>query len=134
MVANTNLNEEKHEDKAAPDKQAEITSMIEETRDMAKQTLKMTKKIKSYIFFLQVFNLLKLLLILTPIIAAWVYLPRLIEDFKVNPQALMESSFLTPYIEGIVGSAASKLDPSSIDLNKIDVDKLPPEYKNLLKK
>ncbi len=128
MVVKTNLNEDKQEEKDAPDKQAEITSIIEETRDMAKQTLKMTKKIKSYIFFLQIFTLLKLLLILTPIIAAWIYLPRLIEDFKVNPQALMESSFLAPYIEGIVGTAASKLDPSSID-----IDKLPPEYKNLLK-
>ena len=134
MVVNTNLNEDKQEEKDAPDQRAEIASIIEETRDMAKQTLKMTKKIKSYIFFLQIFTLLKLLLILTPIIVAWIYLPRLIEDFKVNPQALMESSFLTPYIEGIVGTAASKFDPSSIDFNKIDIDKLPPEYRNLLKK
>ena len=118
MVVNTNLNEDKQEEKDVPDKQAEIASIIEETRDMAKQTLKMTKKIKSYMFFMQLFNLLKLLLILTPIIVAWIYLPRLIEDFKVNPQALMESSFLAPYIEGIMDTAASKFDPSSIDLNK----------------
>ena len=134
MVVNTNLNEDNNKEKDAPDKQAEIASIIEETRDMAKQTLKLTKKIKSYIFFLQLFNLIKLLLILTPIIVAWIYLPRIIEDYKANPQALMENFFLTPYIEGIVGSAASKLDPSNIDLNKIDLDKIPPEYKNLLNK
>jgi hypothetical protein len=134
MVVNTNLNKDSQAEEKAPDQNAEIASIIKETRDMAKQTLKMTKKIKSYIFLQQVFTFLKLFLILIPIIAAWVYLPRLIEDFKANPQALMESSFLAPYIEGIVGTAASKLDPTSIDLNKIDIDKLPPEYRNLLKK
>ncbi len=133
MVVNTKLNKDNQEDKIASKQETEITSMIEETRDMAKQTLKLTKKIKSYIFFLQLFTLLKLLLILTPIIVAWIYIPRLIEDFKVNPQALMENSFFSPYIEGIVDTAANKFDPSSIDLNKIDIDKLPPEYKNLLK-
>ncbi len=133
MVVNTNLNKDNQEDKIASKQETEITSMIEETRDMAKQTLKLTKKIKSYIFFLQLFTLLKLLLVLTPIIVAWIYIPRLIEDFKVNPQSLMENSFLSPYIEAIVESAAGKFDPAGIDLNKIDIDKLPPEYKNLLK-
>ena len=133
MVVNTNLDKDNLDGKNASNQHAEIASIIEETRDMAKKNLKMTKKIKSYIFFLQIFNLLKLLLILTPIIVAWIYLPRLIEDFKVNPQTLIENSFLSPYIEGIVDTAASKFDPASIDLNKIDIDKLPPEYKNLLK-
>ncbi|MCD4761460.1 hypothetical protein K8R32_00695 [bacterium] len=129
MVVNTNLNKNDQADKTTSDKPAEIASVIEETRDMTKEILKLTKKIKAYILFQQVFTFLKLLLIIAPIIAAWIYLPRLIDDFKVNPQALIESSFFAPYIEGIVGTAAEKLDPSNIDL-----DKLPSEYKNLLKK
>lgn len=124
MVVNTNLNKENQADKTAPDKHTEIAAVIEETRDMTKEILKLTKKIKSYILFQQIFTFLKLLLIIAPIIAAWIYLPRLINDFKVNPQALIENSFLAPYIEGIVGTAADKIDFSNIDLNKIDIDKL----------
>lgn len=64
------------------EKQAETKSLLEENLKVSKATLKLMEKTRKYIFWSQVANWLKLIMIIAPIILAILYLPSLFEKWR----------------------------------------------------
>lgn len=62
--------------------QGETKRLLEENLKISKATLKAVEKTRKYIFWNQILNWLKLILIIAPIIFAILYLPPLIEKLQ----------------------------------------------------
>jgi len=60
----------------------ELSKLIEENIKLNKEMHVMVKKTATYVKWLRVMDFVKLLLILIPLIAAWIYLPQLLESFS----------------------------------------------------
>lgn len=60
----------------------ELSKLLEENLKLNKEIHGMVKKTALYIKWLRVMDILKLLLILIPLIAAWIYLPQLIQSIS----------------------------------------------------
>jgi len=67
----------------------EIKKLLEENLRLAAETHKMVKKIKSYMFWQNVWNFLKILIIVVPIIIGIIYLPPLLKGVFQQYQSLL---------------------------------------------
>jgi hypothetical protein len=131
-------NEEDELDKPAAEKEEKSSGpahqgskddyILEELKKNSDEILRLTKKIHNFVIWTRIFAVVKLLIILTPLVLAIIYVPRLLDD----PGALLKNSWLDAYIDNIVDSAADKIDPDRIDTSDIDLDRLPPEVRRLL--
>lgn len=63
-----------------PMTEQEISNLLEENLKLNKEIHQLVKKTAVYIKWLRVMDFVKLLLILVPLIAAWIYLPQIIES------------------------------------------------------
>lgn len=106
----------------------ELKKILEENLKLTEEIHKMTKGIKSFVLWQRIFGALKILIIVVPIILAAIFIPRLIEDVKSNPEKIISNPLIEAYLGGIIDSAAQKAD-----MNKIDLEKIPQEYQKYLK-
>lgn len=112
---------------AIPNKKNDLQELLEQNLEISQQILKISKKLNSYVRFMRIMGFVKILLILTPLIVAYIYVPKLIDQFKDNPSSYVDM-ILDSYMGGIINSATKNID------NNIDPNNIPPEYKELLKK
>jgi hypothetical protein len=61
-------------------KEKDIKKLVEENIKLSEEILEISKKTKRYIFFQQIYGVIKLLIIVVPIILGIIYLPPLLED------------------------------------------------------
>ncbi len=106
----------------------QVKKILEENLKLTKEIYKMTKSIKSFVLWQRIFGALKILIIVTPIILGIIFIPRLIENVKNNPEGLLSHPLIDAYLGGIIDSAAQK-----IDVNNIDPESVPAEYRKYLK-
>lgn len=59
----------------------EIKKLLEENIALTKEVRTLVSKTETYIKWLRISDVLKILLIVLPLIAAWVYLPDIIKSF-----------------------------------------------------
>ncbi len=76
------------------EEKADIAKLLEETRDLARETRDLAAKTHNYIKWVRVMDFIKVLLIVLPIIAAWLYLPSLINLFSAGYGDLLPSGLL----------------------------------------
>lgn len=60
----------------------EISNLLEENLKLNKEIYQLVKKTATYIRWLRVMDFVKLFLIIVPLIAAWIYLPQLIQTLS----------------------------------------------------
>lgn len=97
-----------------------IREIAEKNLAISEETLKKTKYIKGYVVFAQVMSVIKVVLVIVPIVLGILYLPSLLKS-------------ITPIFGQVVGvykellgmkqesdAVLDKIDPSKIDVNKID--------------
>lgn len=62
----------------------EIKKLLEENIALTKEVRTLVSKTETYIKWLRISDVLKILLIVLPLIAAWVYLPDIIKSFTAG--------------------------------------------------
>jgi len=62
----------------------EMQKMVEENLALTKEVRAIVAKTDSYIKWLRISDVLKILLIVLPLIAAWVYLPDILQSFTTG--------------------------------------------------
>ena len=67
----------------------QIKKLLEKNLELNAEIYEMVKSIKSYVFWARIFGILKILIILVPIIIAFIYLPPLFKDLFVQYQDLL---------------------------------------------
>jgi len=58
----------------------EVKKILEKNQEMITETLELSRKMKKYMLFQQVFGVLRLLIIMIPIILSIIYLPPLLKS------------------------------------------------------
>ena len=89
-----NMNEEidkmlKQKSSAGGD--SEIKKLLERNLEMTIETHKMVKKIKSHMFWQQVFGVLKILIIVVPLVIGIMYLPPLLDKIFSQYNELLQN-------------------------------------------
>lgn len=72
----------------------ELQKILEENLALTKEIRALTAKTESYIKWLRVSDVLKLLLIILPLIAAWIYLPDIIQSFTAGYGSIIPEGFM----------------------------------------
>jgi hypothetical protein len=108
----------------------EIKKLLEENLKLTKEIYAMTKKIKSFITFQKVMSFVYFLLIVVPLILGIIFLPPLLKNVYSQYSELLGGEGGINIESLLKGGQA----PAGIDLNNIDVKKLPPELQKYLKK
>lgn len=106
----------------------EIKKLLEQNLEYTKETYRLTKKIKSYITFQKVMSVIYILLIVAPIIIGIIYLPPLLKgvfDQYKDVLGLPAGGSIQDLLKGSTGG---------LNLNNVDINKLPPQVKALLNK
>lgn len=104
----------------------EIKKLLEQNFKLTQEIYVMTKKIKNYVTFQKVMSVIYILLIIVPIILSIIFLPPLIKNYMGQYQELLGGDYS---IQGLLNGSGGNLD-----LNSIDINKLPPQIKALLNK
>lgn len=106
----------------------EIKRMLERNYELSEKMDKNLKYIKHYVIGAQIIGVIKILLILTPIVFAVIYLPPLIRELRPT----FESSL--NFYQEMLGTT-QKLDDIRQDagIDSIDRSKIPPELQKYLK-
>ena len=108
----------------------QIKKLLEKNLEYSREIYQQTKYIKNYVFWAQVAGVLKILLIVVPIILGIIYLPPLLKGvFDQYKDILGVEAGTGNPIESLL-----KGGTGSLDLNSIDINKLPPQVKALLNK
>lgn len=107
----------------------EIKKLLEQNLKLTEEIYSMTKKIKGYINFQKFMSLIYVLLIVTPIILGIIYLPPLLKSVYDQYKGLLgiQAGIANP-IESLI-----KGGTGGLDLNKIDINKLPPQVREMIK-
>ena len=106
----------------------EIKKLLEENLAYSKEIYRLTKKIKNHITFQKVMSLIWLLLIVVPLILSIIYLPPLLKgvfDQYKDVLGLSADGSIQDLLKGGSGG---------LNLNNLDVNKLPSEVRKLLNK
>jgi len=108
----------------------EIKKLLEQNLRLSTEIYRQTKYIKNYVFLAQIAGVLKILLIAVPIAIGIIYLPPLIKDVFGQYKDLLgvQAGTANP-IQELLNSASGDLN-----LENIDINKLPPNIKALLDK
>ncbi len=72
----------------------DIRRMLEENRAAIQEVREISEKTAKYLKWLRVMDILKLLLILIPIVAAWLYLPQIVDLFTAGYQGILPPNLL----------------------------------------
>ncbi len=72
----------------------DVKKLLEENLAMTREVREITAKTARYLKWLRVMDVLKLLLILIPILAAWLYLPQIVDTFTAGYGDLLPAGFL----------------------------------------
>lgn len=115
---------------ANPTSQAEqIKKLLEQNLELTKEIHAMIKKIKGYINFQKFMSLIYILLIVAPIILGIIYLPPLLKGVFDQYKGLL----------GVQAGTANPIESlfngnvGGLDLNNIDVNKLPSQVREIIK-
>lgn len=100
----------------------QLKKLLNDNLKLTEEIHKMTKSIKHFVVWQRVFSILKILIIVVPIVLSFIYLPRLVEDIKNNPDGILQNSWLSGYFESIIDTATEKIDLNQVE---IDSDKVP---------
>jgi len=111
----------------------EIKKILEENLKLTQEIHQMTKEIKNYINFQKVMSLIYILLIVVPIILGIIYLPPLLSNLLEQYRGLLGGADASGVIENPL-SGLLQGSPAGLDLNKVDPNSLPPQFRSLLKK
>lgn len=108
----------------------EIKKLLEQNLKLTEEIYVMTKKIKGYIAFQKVMSLVYLMLIVVPIILSIIYLPPLLKSMFDQYKDILgiqpgSDSSIQNLLNGVSGN---------LDLNNVDINKLPPQVRSLLNK
>jgi len=108
----------------------ETKKLLEKNLEYSQEIYRQTKYIKNYVFWAQIASVIKILLIAVPIIIGIIYLPPLLKGaFDQYKDILGIQAGTTNPIQGLLNSASGGLN-----LENIDINKLPPQVKALLNK
>lgn len=114
------MGEEKNsEESSEVDYRDSSEKMIKESLKLTEEIHKMTKSIKSYLMWQQIFSFVKIVIFLAPIILGFIFLPRLIQDFTNNPGKLLNNSFFSTYLQSLTETMTDQLMKQEIDLNSL---------------
>ncbi len=96
----------------------ELRKIIKENSELTREIHDMTKYIKRFVIFQQIFGVLKFLIIIIPLILGIIYLPSLLRDTLDEYQGILQ-----------LGGSALQLQGSDVDQGSIDLDleDIPPE-------
>lgn len=105
----------------------DIRELLEKNLELTEEIYKMSRSVRNYVITQRIFGVLKFLIIVVPIILAFIYLPPLVKGAIAPYQELLKDS---PW--GNLIPAGSKLDLGSIDPSKLTPDKIQ-EIQRILK-
>lgn len=104
----------------------QIKKLLEQNLEYSKEIYKMTKKIKNYVTFQKIMSVVYILLIIVPIILSIIFLPPLLKGMYNQYKEVL----------GLPAGGSIqdlfKSSSGSLDLNNLDINKLPPQMKALL--
>lgn len=105
----------------------EIKKLLEQNLALTKEIYAMTRKIKNYIIFQKVMSVIYILLIIVPIVLSIIFLPPILKGMFDQYKDILG-------VGAEVGSVQDLLKGSTgnINLDNIDINKLPPQVKALL--
>lgn len=72
----------------------EIKNLLQQNLELNKEIHEIVKKTATYIKWLRVMDILKLVLILLPLIAAWLFLPPLLQNLSSAYQDVLPTDLL----------------------------------------
>lgn len=102
-----------------PGNSMQIVELLEKNLAMTQEILKITKSIKSYLFWGKIYGAIKFIIIIVPLILGAIYLPSILKNLFGQYQGLLNS----------LNNPAAGVNVKSIDLNN-----LPPEIRKVLVK
>ena len=111
----------------------ELKEVLEKIQKQTEENNKLLKKINFFVNTQRVWGIFKLLIIVVPIVLAYIYLPRWLADFQADPSKLLSNPWLETYTQGLTEQMLKNTNLNNIDLNKIDPKQLE-QYKKLLNK
>ncbi len=125
MAVNQNLNKDNQDAKKEENsRDGDTDAVIKKNLEVSEEILKITKKIRSYLFWQRIFGLVKIFIIVMPIIIAWIYIPRILDDLKNNPTEFWGNAWLNSYINNFVEGATKNINTNTVDVNKISPELL----------
>jgi len=92
----------------------EIKNLLEKNFELTKEIHEMTKKMSRYLFWQQIFSVLKLLIIIVPIVVGIIYLPPLLKNLMSQYQELLGIGNLNENAGNLLEGGVGDLDLSEI--------------------
>jgi hypothetical protein len=117
-----------------PQPDEEMRRLLEKNLELSEKMYKMTKYIRRYVIWSQIFDTLKILLIVAPIILGIMYLPALFRQYKPFLDQAFQAYQGLMSAKDQLGNLGGQIDPGKIDPGKIDASKLPPELQTQIQK
>ncbi|KKS32453.1 MAG: hypothetical protein UU95_C0045G0004 [Parcubacteria group bacterium GW2011_GWC2_42_12] len=105
----------------------EIKKLLEQNLELTKEIYRMTKKIKNYINFQKVMSIIYILLIIVPIILSIIFLPPLLKGMFEQYKDVLGVGAEVGSVQDLLKDSAGNLN-----LDNIDINKLPPQVRALL--
>jgi len=128
MVINPKKLNNQSDNQPTPTDKDQVKKLVEENLKLTQEIHTMLKSVKSFVVWQRIFNIVKILIIIVPLVLGIIYIPRIIEEIQTNPDKYIGKSWLTTYFENLFKSAATE-----VNLDNVDVDKLPPEAQKYIK-
>jgi len=98
----------------------EIKKMLEKNLEYSQEIYKQTKYIKGYVFWAQIFGVLKILIIVVPIVIGIIYLPPLLNNlFDQYKDALGIQGGSSSTIQKLINGGAGSFNLNGLDAEKI---------------
>ena len=82
----------------------EIKQLLEQNLEYNKAIYEMAKKTKRYMLIVQIMGVLKILIIVVPLVLAFIYLPPLLKNFMAPYQELMGDNSIMDQLQGLQGT------------------------------
>jgi len=111
----------------------DLKQTLEKLVQLTEENNKLLKKINFFVNTQRIWGAIKILIIVVPIILAYIYLPKWLAGFQADPIALLSNPWLETYTQGLTEQMLKNADVKNVDLNNIDPAKLE-QYKKLLTK
>jgi hypothetical protein len=98
----------------------EIKKLLEQNLQYSQEIYKQTKYIKSYVFWAQIFGVLKILIIVVPIVIGIIYLPTLLSGLlNQYKDVLGIQGASSGALQGLLNGAAGNINLNGLDANQI---------------
>ena len=82
----------------------DIKQLLEQNLEYNKATYEMAKKTKRYMLIAQIMGVLKILIIVVPLVLAFIYLPPLLKNFMVPYQELIGDNNIMDQLQELQGT------------------------------